>query len=227
MPEIKVLDHGHIRLFEHMGSDLSIVRNARVSYAAEWRSGTDEGKDEKLIRYLLRNRHTSPFECVSFTFDISCPIFVARQWMRHRTWSYNEVSARYTELPDKYYIPNVEHITQQSKDNKQMRTEIKLPHASTLRIMIQDSCAEAFDTYKELLRNGCPRELARGVLPTNTYTHFFGTVDLHNLFHFIKLRLHPHAQYEIRVYAQALLDLIRPVVPVSVKVFEELQLEQT
>jgi thymidylate synthase (FAD) len=224
LPEIKVLDYGHVRLFESMGSDLSIVRNARVSYDAEWRSGADEGKDEKLIRYLLRNKHTSPFECVTFTFDIKCPLFVARQWHRHRTWSYNEVSARYTELPEEYYVPEEKDITTQSSSNKQMRTTEEHPDSECIRKAILTSCVESFDSYYELLEKGCPRELARGVLPMNTYTHFFGTVNLHNLFHFIKLRLHEHAQYEIRVYAQALLDLIRSVVPVSVAAFEELQL---
>src|SRR6266850_3605321 len=116
-----VLDHGFVRLVDYMGDDLSIVRAARVSYDADWRSGEDEGKDAKLIHYLLRNRHTSPFECVNFTFEIKCPIFVARQWHRHRTWKYSEVSARYTELPEEYYLPENETVGKQSDKNKQMR----------------------------------------------------------------------------------------------------------
>lgn len=218
---MKVLDHGHVRLFEHMGNDLSIVRNARVSYDAEWRTGEDEGKDEKLIHYLMKHRHTSPFEAVTFTFDIKCPLFVARQWHRHRTWSYNEVSARYAELPEEFYVPKPEHITTQSTSNKQMRTDEQHPNAGAWAKLMHTHNATAFLHYRSMLADGVPRELARTVLPLATYTHFFATVDLHNLFHFLRLRLHPHAQYEIRVYAEALLELIRPVVPVAVGAFEQ------
>lgn len=217
----KVLDHGHVRLVEHMGSDLSIVRNARVSYDAEWRTGEDDGKDAKLIRYLWANKHTSPFEAVQFTFDIKCPIFVARQWHRHRTWAYNEVSARYAELPSEYYVPNVENITTQATGNKQMRTTEQHKDAAELRGIIGLHCGACFQLYRQLLDCGCPRELARGVLPLNTYTHFFATVDLRNLFHFLSLRLHAHAQYEIRVYAQAVLSLIQTIVPVAAAAFME------
>jgi thymidylate synthase (FAD) len=175
---IQVLNAGHVRLVEHMGSDLSIVRNARVSYDAEWRSGQDAGKDAKLIHYLWRNKHSSPFESVQFTFDIKCPIFVARQWHRHRTWAFNEVSARYTELPSEFYIPEVDKITTQSKSNKQMRTEEQHAEAKEIQWKIISACDAAFEVYRWLLEDGCPRELARGVLPMNTYTHFFGTVDL-------------------------------------------------
>lgn len=221
---IHVLDHGYVRLVEHMGNDLSIVRNARVSYDAEWRTGEDAGKDEKLIRYLYSNRHTSPFESVTFTFEVKAPIFVVRQWHRHRTWSYNEVSARYTELPEEFYVPNPKLIGKQADKNKQMRDldltkqtpEFWEVEAANL---IADTCANAFNTYKALLERGIPRELARGVLPVNTYTHMFCTVDLHNLFHFLRLRLHEHSQYEIRVYAEAMLELIKPIVPVAVEAF--------
>src|SRR6266850_209301 len=175
-----VLDHGFVRLVDYMGNDLSIVRAARVSYDADWRSGEDEGKDAKLIHYLLRNRHTSPFECVNFTFEIKCPIFVARQWHRHRTWKYSEVSARYTELPEEYYIPYIAQITTQSKDNKQMRTDEIHPDADWFRSVLDECNREAFDVYKMLLGKGCPRELARTVLPMATYTRYFATVDLHN-----------------------------------------------
>lgn len=219
---IKLLNHGHVRLVESMGSDLSIVRNARVSYDAEWRAGEDEGKDEKLIAYLLKNKHTSPFESVTFTFDVKAPIFVFRQWHRHRTWSFNEISARYAELPEEFYVPEIQHITQQSTSNKQMRTAEQHPRAESISKIIKIACASSFTSYKALILDGCPRELARGVLPVNTYSHMFATVDLHNLLHFLKLRLHEHAQYEIRVYAEALLSLIESIVPVTVKAWRAL-----
>ncbi len=213
---IKVLDHGFVRLVDSMGTDLSISRAARVSYDAPARE-----EDAKLIRYLYRNRHTSPFEAVVFTFEIKAPIFVFRQWHRHRTWSYNEVSARYTELPGEFYVPALEQITTQSTDNKQMRTTEQHPEADHIRSWIEITCDEAVDSYRELLEKGCPRELARSVLPVATYSRMFATVDLHNLFHFLKLRLHEHAQYEIRVYAEAILELIRPIVPQAVAAFQE------
>lgn len=220
MREIKLLNHGHIRLVESMGSDLSVVRSARVSYDAEWRAGEDEGKDAKLIHYLMKNRHTSPFESVQFTFEVKAPIFVLRQWHRHRTWSFNEVSARYAELPEEFYVPEVDKITTQSVSNKQQRTDEQLRDAAWCQLTIEESCQEVFRLYRRLLSKGCPRELARGVLPVNTYSRMFATVDLHNLLGFIRLRDHSHAQYEIQVYAQAMLDLIRPIVPVSVAAFE-------
>ena len=221
MNAIKVLNHGLVRLVDHMGSDLSVVRSARVSYDAEWRAGEDEGKDAKLINYLVKNHHTSPLEAVSFTFEVKAPIFVFRQWHRHRTWSFNEVSARYSELPEEFYVPKLEHITTQSTDNKQMRTTMQHPQAEHAQRLILYACDRAFHVYKELLQNGVPRELARGVLPVNTYSHMFATVDLHNLAHFLKLRLHEHAQYEIRVYAEAMLELITPIVPVCVAALKE------
>ena len=213
---IKVLNHGLVRLVDHMGSDLSIVRSARVSYDAEWRAGEDEGKDAKLIDYLVKNNHTSPLESVTFTFEVKAPIFVFRQWHRHRTWSFNEVSARYSQLPEEFYIPEVSQITTQSKSNKQMRTDDIHPEAEFLQEIVSRQCSEAFKVYQHLIEQGMPRELARGVLPVNTYSHMFATVDLHNLAHFLRLRLHSHSQYEIRVYAQAMLDLIEPIVPVAV-----------
>lgn len=215
---VKVLDHGFVRLVDSLGSDVSIVRSARVSYDAVPR---DDGSDDKLIRYLYRNGHTSPFEAVVFTFEIKCPMFVARQWHRHRTWSYNEVSARYTELPEEFYVPEAAQITTQSTSNKQMRTTEQHPLAEWIRESIRWQNSLAFELYKELLAKGTPRELARSVLPVGTYTRYFGTVDLHNLFHFLRLRLHSHAQYEIRVYAEALLQLIEPIVPVSTAAFKE------
>lgn len=219
--EIRVLDHGYVRLVDHMGSDLSIVRSARVSYNAQWRTGEDEGKDAKLINYLVKNRHTTPFESVTFTFEVKAPIFVFRQWHRHRTWAYNEVSARYTELPEEYYIPAENLITMQSTSNKQMRTDEANPNAPQIRGIMESQCFGAFRAYLRMLELGCPRELARAVLPVATYSQMFGTVNLHNLFHFLGLRSHSHAQYEIRVYAVAMLELIRPIVPVAVAAWEE------
>lgn len=218
---VKVLDHGLVRLVDHMGNDLSIVRNARVSYNAEWRSGKDAGKDERLISYLYKNGHNTPFEAVTFTFEVKAPIFVIRQWHRHRTQSYNEVSARYTELPEEFYIPEAKNITQQSKDNKQMRTDEQHPYASLFRALMTEGNTEQFKIYKKMLGGGCPRELARTVLPLATYTHMFATMNLHNLFRFLGERLHEHAQWEIQQYAQAMLDLITPVVPVAVGAFNE------
>lgn len=221
MNKIDVLDHGFVRLVEHMGSDLSIVRNARVSYDAEWRTGEDAGKDEKLINYLWKNKHTSPFESVTFTFEVKAPIFVLRQWHRHRTWAYNEVSARYTELPHEIYVPTIGSITTQSKFNKQMRTLEQHLDARMIQYAIDKSTEQSFETYKALLEHDCPRELARTVLPLATYSHMFATVNLRNLFHFITLRAHTHAQYEIRVYADAFLKLIEPIVPCAVKAYLE------
>jgi thymidylate synthase (FAD) len=226
MNEIRLLDHGTVRLVDHMGSDLSIVRSARVSYNAQWRTGEDEGKDAKLIHYLVKNRHTTPFESVTFTFDVKAPIFVFRQWHRHRTWAYNEVSARYTELPEEYYIPAAHVITTQSTSNKQMRTDQVHPEAERMRVIMQESNARSFAAYKELLTLGCPRELARSVLPVATYSQMFGTVNLHNLFHYLGLRTHSHAQHEIRVYAVAMLELIRPIVPIAVTAWEEYYLNK-
>jgi thymidylate synthase (FAD) len=219
--EIKVLDHGLVRLIDSMGTDLSIVRAARVSYDAEWRAGENQKSDHRLIHYLMRNRHTSPFEAVTFTFEVKAPIFVLRQWHRHRTFSYNEVSARYTELPEEFYVPQLDKLTTQSSDNKQMRTNEQHPNAEILQEEMEHVCRTAFTTYHGLLANGCPRELARSVLPLATYSHMFTTVDLHNLFHFIRLRIHDHSQYEIRVYAEAMLELTEAIVPVAVAAFKE------
>lgn len=218
---IKLLDHGFVRLVDSMGSDLSIVRNARVSYDADWRAGDDKGSDTRLINYLYNNGHNTPFEAVTFTFDVKAPIFVFRQWHRHRTQSFNELSARYRELPNETYTPEAAQITTQSTDNKQMRTDEIHPHAMIIRDEIRRQNDEAFATYKALLADGCPRELARSVLPVGTYSHMFATVNLHNLFRFLAERLHPHAQYEIRVYAEAMLELIEPVVPVAVAAFRK------
>jgi len=217
---IKCLDHGFVRLVDHMGSDLSIVRNARVSYDAEWRAGDDAGSDARLINYLYKNGHNTPFEAVTVTFDVKAPIFVYRQWHRHRTQSYNELSARYRELPEEFYVPEPSLITTQSTDNKQMRTTEQHPDAESIRNKIIASNRYAFSQYKKMLEMGCPRELARSVLPVGTYSHMFATANLHNWFRFLAERLHPHAQYEIRVYAEAILQLLEPIAPVAVNAFK-------
>lgn len=216
---VKVLDHGLIRLIDHMGDDLSIVRNARVSYDAEWRAGEDSGSDAKLISYLYKNGHNTPFEAVTVTFEVKAPIFVFRQWHRHRTQSYNELSARYKELPEEFYIPELDQITTQSTDNKQMRTNEQNPMAGDIQHEIYLQNISAFKSYHRLLEHGCPREIARSVLPVGTYSHMFATANLNNWFRFLGERLHPHAQYEIRVYAEEILAALVSIVPVAVSAF--------
>lgn len=216
--KIDLLDHGFVRLVEHMGSDLSVVRAARVSYDAAWRAGENEGSDHRLIGYLWKNRHTSPFEAVEFQFEVKAPIFVFRQWHRHRTWSFNELSARYRELPEEFYVPAPDQIGAQSANNKQMRVAAEPDHIASG--MIKLACEGSFSIYRDLLARGVPRELARSVLPVATYSHMFAKVDLANLFRFLDLRCHSHAQHEIRVYAEAMLELIRPVAPACVEAWE-------
>ncbi len=225
-----VLDHGFVRLIDSMGSDLSIARNAKVSYDAAWRAGEDKNSDARLIRYLYNNGHNTPFESVTLTFEVKAPIFVLRQWHRHRTQSYNELSARYRELPEEFYIPEPHLIGSQNSDNKQMRdvmTEEQYEALSVdekrdvmhIRDRMRSINRNAFANYKQFIATGIPRELARSVLPVATYSHMFTTMNLHNLFRFLGERLHPHAQYEIRVYAEAMLRLIEPIVPVAAGAF--------
>jgi thymidylate synthase (FAD) len=221
---IDVLDHGFVRIVDYMGDDLSVVRAARVSYDAAWRSGEDSGSDKRLINYLWRNKHTSPFEAVTFTFEVKAPIFVFRQWHRHRTWSFNELSARYRELPEEFYVPDGTVIGNQSINNKQGRdveedAELMIRRYEEAR-WLKRTCEESFSTYRDLLKRGWPRELARSVLPVATYSHMFATVDLLNLLKFLTLRCDTHAQYEIRLYAEAMRDLIRPLIPVCVAAWE-------
>jgi thymidylate synthase (FAD) len=226
MEKIAVLDYGFIRLVDHMGSDLSIVRAARVSYNAAWRTGEDEGSDAKLIHYLWKNRHTTPFEAVEFQFEVMAPIFVFRQWHRHRLVSINELSARYRELPETYYLPDPNIVGKQSTNNKQAR-EIEVLDTSVLNEIcsdigeIKDHCEIAFRYYRFLLGRGWPRELARMVLPLNTYSHMFWKANLHTVFHFMSLRSDPHAQYEIRQYSDAMKELIRPIIPIALAAWEK------
>lgn len=219
MQKINVLDHGFVRLVDSMGNDLSVTRAARVSYDAAWRTGEDTGSDNRLINYLWKNKHTTPFESVQFTFEVKAPIFVFRQWHRHRTWSYNELSARYKELPEEIYLPD---FRTQALNNKQGSGEAITPD---LNLLLQNSFIfqykAAYSTYQAALAAGASRELARTVLPLATYSHMFATVNLLNLLKFLTLRCDSHAQYEIRVYAEAMLELIRPIVPVCVEAWED------
>lgn len=222
MQKVDVLDHGFVRIVDSMGSDLSIVRAARVSYDAAWRAGEDDGSDTKLIRYLWKHQHTTPFEAVEFQFEVMAPIFVFRQWHRHRTASINELSARYRELPETYYLPEPENVGTQSTSSKQARDIVGERRAErAVEIADLDAlCRQAFQQYRKLLAAGWPRELARIALPLNTYSHMFWKVNLRNLFHFLTLRCDSHAQYEIRVYADAMRELIRTIVPTALAAWE-------
>lgn len=222
---VDVLDHGFVRLVDSMGSDLSIARAARVSYDAAWRAGEDEGSDARLIRYLWRHAHTTPFEAVTFTFEVKAPIFVFRQWHRHRTWSFNELSARYRELPEEFYVPSPENIGVQSASSKQARLieqwdDEAVAMRRTQCADLRKAMEQAFDVYRDLLHYGWPRELARSVLPVATYSHMFATVDLLNLLRFLTLRCDAHAQHEIRVYADAMRELARGIAPIAVSAWE-------
>jgi len=218
--KISVLDNvGFVRLIDSMGDDLSIVRNARVSYNAAWRAGENKNSDSKLINFLMKNRHNTPFESVTFTFEVKAPIFVLRQWHRHRTQSYNEISARYKELPNEFYIPKQEYIGNQSKDNKQVRDLTTNKNSEQIQNIIARNNRQAFERYNELLNLNTPKELARTVLPVTIYSHMFATANLHNWFGFLRERLHPHAQYEINEYAQVIFLLIRNVCPTASNAF--------
>lgn len=221
---MKVLDKGYVELLDNMGDDLTIVNAARVSYLGESK-GSD--KDKRLLKYLWVNRHTSPFEQVEFQFLVKCPLFVARQWHRHRTWSYNEISRRYTSEQLEFYTPIKWRM--QSSDNKQMSDsfldddELSDALKDSLEYAIEYHCLYLYDT---LIKHGVAREQARMILPQSMYTTFYAKVDLHNLLHFIELRAHKHAQYEIQLYTAALLKLIDNYVPWTVEIFlNDLELE--
>ncbi|MFP4442279.1 MAG: FAD-dependent thymidylate synthase [Spirochaetia bacterium] len=215
-----VLTDGFVRLVDYLGGDRRIVQSARVSYGEGTKT---QRKDQGLIDYLLRNDHTSPFEQVVLTYHSKMPIFVARQWVRHRTARLNEISGRYSILNNDYYIPFPEHISLQSSDNKQGRSE--KPAGKELRERVTGWFdAERIRTYKayqEMVDSGIARELARMVLPLNIYTEIYWQIDLHNLFHFIRLRLDRHAQLEIRKYAEILLVTAEKVAPLAVKAFKK------
>ena len=218
---VKVLDHGFVRLVDVMGDDSSIVQSARVSYG----KGTKTvNQDEGLIRYLMRHKHTTPFEMVEFKFHCRMPIFVARQWIRHRTANVNEMSARYSEMPDIFYTPSPELCTTQSAQNKQGGTGIQVSDPEATAKTFKDAQVSIYDDYKQYLEQDMRRELARVNLPVSLYTEWYWKIDLHNLFHFLKLRLDSHAQFEIRVFAEAMADMVKEYVPLAWKAFEDYQL---
>lgn len=210
MTKIDIPPHGFVRLVDSMGNDDSIVRAARVSYA----DAAPKRTDERLIKYLIDHRHTSPFEHVTFTFHVKCPIFIARQWMRHRTWSYNEISGRYSELKEEFWWPA--QWRSQDAVNKQgsgtTLNDIGQKYASSVADRAYEDC---WNAYQNLLDAGVSKEQARAVLPLSTYTEFYGTVNLHNLWKFADLRTERHAQDVMQEYARALVELARPVAPIS------------
>ena len=211
----KVLDHGFVRLVDHMPRedlDLSIVQAARVSYG----DGTKTSRGEKgLIRYLMRHWHTTPFEMVEFKFHIKMPIYIARQHMRHRTASINEMSARYSVVPREYYVPDV--LRGQATVNHQGSEGVSEANVSDMKGQLEKS----FEVYDTLLEDGCCREQARGTLPQSTYTEFYWKINLHNLMHYLQLRMDAHAQQEIRAYADAIFRLVEPLVPLTMQAFKD------
>ena len=217
--EFKVLDKGFVRMVDYYGSDQRIVQSARVSYGDGTKSVS---QDAALIDYLLRHQHTSPFEQVVFTFHLKMPIFVARQWVRHRMGRMNEVSGRYSVMRDEFYVPEDSCIAKQSKDNKQGRESEPLPEAEAeeFRNAFEAGQKLSYEAYSKMLDKGLAREIARINLPLSLYTEFYWQMDLHNLFHFLKLRLDSHAQYEIREYAKVILEMVRKVCPMATASFE-------
>ncbi len=218
--EIKVLDKGFVRMVDYLGGDARIVQSARVSYGA----GTKTVREDKgLINYLMRHRHTSPFEQVTLTFHTKMPIFVARQWVRHRTARLNEISGRYSVMKDEFYVPEAEQIHRQSTTNRQGRQEESVPPelAQKVRDLITSDQSSNYAHYEDMLKDDIARELARINLPLSLYTEWYWQIDLHNLFHFIKLRADSHAQYEIRVYAEALAKCAKAVAPYAYEAFDD------
>jgi thymidylate synthase (FAD) len=219
----EVLDHGFIRVIDYMGDDAAIVQAARVSYGA----GTKHVQnDEGLIRYLMRHWHSTPFEMCEIKLHVKLPVFVARQWIRHRTANVNEYSARYSILDREFYIPQPEQLAAQSVVNNQGRGEV-LTGAEAARVLeiLKRDAAQCYDDYESMLsqdgQQGLARELARMNLPMNIYTQWYWKVDLHNLFHFLRLRADAHAQYEIRVYAEAIAATVKDWVPLAFAAFED------
>ncbi|MEX2534896.1 MAG: FAD-dependent thymidylate synthase [Trueperaceae bacterium] len=216
---IPVLDHGFVRLVDYLGSDARIVQAARVSYGEGTKTVRE---DAALIDYLLRNRHTSPFEMVELTLHIKAPIFVARQWMRHRSASANEVSGRYSVLADEFYLPSPDQVRAQGKRSRQVgEGPVESETAQRASESFDTALRRSYETYQELLAAGVAREMAREVLPVGLYTEFYWKQDLHNLFHFLRLRMDWHAQYEIRAYGDAVAQCVRAVAPVAYGSFEE------
>ncbi|HET6519837.1 MAG TPA: FAD-dependent thymidylate synthase [Geminicoccaceae bacterium] len=227
---LPVLDHGFVRVIDYMGDDGAVVQAARVSYG---RGTKQVSSDRGLINYLMRHRHTSPFEMCELKLHVKLPIFVARQWIRHRMANVNEYSARYSILDREFYIPAPEHLAAQSAANRQGRGEVlEGAEAEAVLRALREEAERAFALYRDALnegddgepldpsRRGLARELARIALPLGTYTQWYWKVDLHNLLHFLGLRADPHAQYEIRAYALVLLDVVRRWVPLTCEAFE-------
>ena len=227
---IKCLDHGFVYLVDYMGNDQAITQAARVSYG----TGTKKlSEDEGLIRYLKRNKHTTPLEMVEFKFHCKMPIFVARQWIRHRTANVNEYSARYSILGKEFYIPKPEHLAVQSVTNRQGRGDVVAAEDAEKIIQgFKDDGEKQYKRYLELLneeggaaidpeRPCLARELARMGLGVNFMTEWYWKIDLHNLMHFLQLRLDAHAQYEIRVFAEAMAQIVKDAVPIAFKAFED------
>lgn len=224
--EVPVLDLGFVQAVDYMGTDEDIVQAARVSYGPSTRKVHD---DRGLLRYLMRHRHTTPFEMCEVKFRCKMPIFVARQWIRHRTANVNEMSLRYTEAPDEFYVPSLEAVTLQSSTNKQGRdVETALPDAvrEQVRELMRARSEQVYADYQRLAGElGIARELARTVLPVSLYTQWIWKIDLHNLLHFLDLRLDPHAQVEIRVFAEAMAAFVRAWVPVAWEAFVDYRRE--
>lgn len=219
----RILEHGYVVLVDYMGDDGAIVQAARVSYGMGTRNVHD---DRGLIRYLMRHRHTTPFEMVEFKFLVRLPIYVARQWIRHRTASVNETSLRYSIAPDEYDIPAASSVQAQSKVNRQGRGgALPTETVERFRAELTRVSSDAYKVYTSALEAGVARETARMVLPVNFYTEWYWKIDLHNLFHFLTLRLDDHAQEEIRLYARALAGAVRAVTPVAYEAFEDFALK--
>jgi thymidylate synthase (FAD) len=214
-----VLDHGFVRVIDYMGTDASIVQAARVSYGA----GTKKtNEDRGLINYLMRHHHTTPFEMCEIKLHLKMPIFVARQWMRHRTASMNEYSARYSVLSSEFYIPEISQLATQSEINKQGKSSesFSSEHAAEILENLKQSSNDAYEKYSHMINDlSLARELARTVLPLSIYTEMYWKIDLHNLLHFLKLRADVHAQYEIRCYAEVILEILKKWVPFTHEAF--------
>jgi thymidylate synthase (FAD) len=218
--EIPCLDKGFVRLIDVMGDDSAIVQAARVSYGA----GTKQvHQDRGLIRYLMRHLHTTPFEMVEFKFHVKLPIFVARQWIRHRTANVNEYSGRYSGMKDEFYVPAADQVRPQSESNKQGRADEAFEPAVAERIRtdMENTQTRLYDEYQRLLGDSLAREIARINLPVSNYTEWYWKIDLHNLFHFLNLRMDDHAQYEIQVYGEAIAQIVKAAVPLAYEAFED------
>ena len=221
--KIECLDKGFVYLVDYMGGDASIVQAARVSYGLGTKTVNE---DRGLIRYLMRHQHTTPFEMVEMKFHLKMPIFVARQMIRHRTANVNEYSGRYSIMPDEFYVPSPEDVSVQSTTNRQGGGEaVDAERAAEVVSLIQDEQRVVRDGYEKMLDWDIRRELARVNLGVSQYTEWYWKNDLHNLFHFLKLRIDDHAQYEIRVYAEAMAQIVKAVAPIAWEAFEDYQLK--